>query len=204
VFTSRSSNLSRKLSSSQQEHTGLHTVVRGDSGWGQGFPKPVSSDLADIRHSGPGSGLGFQEMGRGSAKAEDAQGTPIQSHISPSILVYDEKNRNLLVVACWLGSGTSSNVQRFRGGLVFKAHRLCVSLNPRLEINTEEKVPRAKEAVAACLALCRSPLFTAPKTTPRTAHIFLTCQTNIDPWQRGLKTAIEFCVELEFEGGVGV
>jgi len=24
-------------------------------------------------------------------------------------------------------------VQRFRGGLVFKAHRLCVSLNSRLE-----------------------------------------------------------------------
>ena len=25
--------------------------------------------------------------------------------------------------------------QRFRGGLVFKAHRLCVSLNSRLESN---------------------------------------------------------------------
>ena len=31
------------------------------------------------------------------------------------------------------------NVQRFRGGLVFKAHRLCVSLNSRLESNQEEK-----------------------------------------------------------------
>ena len=30
------------------------------------------------------------------------------------------------------------NVQRFRGGLVFKAHRLCVSLNSRLESNKEE------------------------------------------------------------------
>jgi len=29
-------------------------------------------------------------------------------------------------------------VQRFRGGLVFKAHRLCVSLNSRLESNKEE------------------------------------------------------------------
>ena len=28
---------------------------------------------------------------------------------------------------------------RFRGGLVFKAHRLCVSLNSRLESDTEEK-----------------------------------------------------------------
>ena len=32
------------------------------------------------------------------------------------------------------------NVQRFRGGLVFKAHRLCVSLNSRLESNNEEEV----------------------------------------------------------------
>ena len=31
------------------------------------------------------------------------------------------------------------NVQRFRGGLVFKAHRLCVSLNDRLESNKEEE-----------------------------------------------------------------
>jgi len=31
------------------------------------------------------------------------------------------------------------NVQRFRGGLVSKAHRLCVSLNSRLESNKEEE-----------------------------------------------------------------
>jgi len=31
------------------------------------------------------------------------------------------------------------NVQRFRGGLAFKDHRLCVSLNSRLESNKEEK-----------------------------------------------------------------
>ena len=30
-------------------------------------------------------------------------------------------------------------MQRFRGGLVFKAHRLCVSLNSRLEGNKEEE-----------------------------------------------------------------
>ena len=29
------------------------------------------------------------------------------------------------------------NVQRLRGGLVFQAHRLCVSLNSRLESNKE-------------------------------------------------------------------
>ena len=30
-------------------------------------------------------------------------------------------------------------MQRFRGGLVFKAHRLCVSLNSRLASNKEEE-----------------------------------------------------------------
>jgi len=30
-------------------------------------------------------------------------------------------------------------VQRFRGGLVFKVHRLCASLNSRLESNKEEE-----------------------------------------------------------------
>ena len=28
--------------------------------------------------------------GRGTTRAEDAQGTPTQSHVSPSILVYEE------------------------------------------------------------------------------------------------------------------
>ena len=31
------------------------------------------------------------------------------------------------------------NVQWFRGGLIFEAHRLCVSLNPRIESNKEEE-----------------------------------------------------------------
>jgi len=37
------------------------------------------------------------------------------------------------------GDGHTRNVQRFRGGLVFKAHRLCVSLNSRLESNKEDE-----------------------------------------------------------------
>ena len=38
------------------------------------------------------SGLvGSTDFGRGTVRAEDAQGTPTQSHISPSILVYEEK-----------------------------------------------------------------------------------------------------------------
>ena len=33
----------------------------------------------------------------------------------------------------------NESVQRFRGGLVFKAHRLCVSVNSRLASNKEEE-----------------------------------------------------------------
>ena len=38
-----------------------------------------------------GLGVGdILRVGRGTARAEDAQGTPTQSHISPSILVYED------------------------------------------------------------------------------------------------------------------
>jgi len=37
------------------------------------------------------------------------------------------------------------NVQRFRGGLVFKAYRLCVSLNSRRESNEEEEDTKTSE-----------------------------------------------------------
>ena len=39
------------------------------------------------------SGKVEEFSGRGAARAEDAQGTPTQSHISPSVLVYEEKRR---------------------------------------------------------------------------------------------------------------
>ena len=35
------------------------------------------------------------KTGRGTARAEDAQGTPTQSHISPSILVYEDSRLDL-------------------------------------------------------------------------------------------------------------
>ena len=34
---------------------------------------------------------------------------------------------------------TSLHARLFRGGLVFKAHRLCISLNSRLASDTEEE-----------------------------------------------------------------
>jgi len=43
------------------------------------------------------------------------------------------------------------SVQRFRGGLVAKAHRLCASLNSRLESNKEEE---GVGFTASSLALC--------------------------------------------------
>ena len=42
------------------------------------------------------------------------------------------------------------NVQRFRGGLVFKAHRLCVSLNSRLESGNEEEGSEIVERSIFC------------------------------------------------------
>ena len=51
-------------------------------------------------------------------------------------------------------SVSQRNVQRFRGGLVFKAHRLCASLNTRLQSHNEEEeqsflegVPRQKDVL---------------------------------------------------------
>jgi len=38
-------------------------------------------------------GLFCSLSGRGTTRAEDAQGTPTQSHISPSILVYEDESR---------------------------------------------------------------------------------------------------------------
>ena len=58
--------------------------------------------------------LAFWLSGRGSARAEDARGTPTQSHISPSILEYTKIDANgqaralffffFLFVASWFSS----------------------------------------------------------------------------------------------------
>ena len=47
------------------------------------------------------------------------------------------------------------NLQRFRGGLVVKAHRLCVALNFRLESNKEEEA--SQEAIWEELDLTHTP-----------------------------------------------
>ena len=134
---------------------------------------------------------------RGTPRAEDAQGTPTQSHIPPSILVYDgtrtegprrspgarrgppvrgalhhtgalfypgldiihtrapffaKQGPNLSHRGPFRRSPDTRrgppvrdekpfhrNVQRFRGGPVFKAHRLCVSLTLGLRVIKKKK-----------------------------------------------------------------
>jgi len=44
------------------------------------------------------------DSGRGTARAEDAQGTPTQIHISPSILVYEDKAPDAEGVDCGIKS----------------------------------------------------------------------------------------------------
>ena len=51
---------------------------------GGGFPRASTCKSDRLR-------VGWLLSGRGTARAEDAQGTPTQSHISPSILVHEDK-----------------------------------------------------------------------------------------------------------------
>ena len=72
------------------------------------------------------------------------------------------------------------NVQRFRGGLVFKAHRLCVSLNSRLKSNKEEaKVPGES-------GLSRTSEYLRARPAPGTAH-----QTSVKTMMASIRTVVE-------------
>ena len=48
--------------------------------------KPIKLPLGCLQGASPGSG----DPWRGAARAEDTHGTPTQSHITPSILVYED------------------------------------------------------------------------------------------------------------------
>ena len=55
-------------------------------------PKPDAFYLHHVIESGLVGSTDFHYLsGRGAARAEDAQGTPIQSHIPSSILVYEDE-----------------------------------------------------------------------------------------------------------------
>ena len=60
-------------------------------------------------------------------------------------------------------------MQRFRGGLVFKAHRLCVSLKPRIERNKEEK--RGDGVALLSHSLRINPQSRAPKLIAQKVYI---------------------------------
>ena len=67
-------------------------------------------------------------------------------------------------------------MKRFRGGLVFKAHRLCVSLNSRLESNKEEEggcvVAAAKPGHKRDIEV-EAPSFNKPFLAPRKVDVRL-------------------------------
>ena len=48
-------------------------------------------------------------------------------------------------------------VHRFRGGLVVKSHRPCVSLNSRLESNKEEERSSLERCVTRATGICTAP-----------------------------------------------
>jgi len=75
-------------------------------------------------------------------------------------------------------------VQRFRGGLVFKAHRHCVSLNSRLESNKEEEGVRAPLALLpSCLRDLLSrrahTVYYAPFINSHAINFNVLCGTNL-------------------------
>ena len=59
-----------------------------------------------------GTYLSALDSGRGTARAEDAQGTPTQSHISPGILVYEEKKAQAYQIDRKAGREVARSVDR--------------------------------------------------------------------------------------------
>jgi len=70
----------------------------------KGLLEPVSKVIKD-------DGLRVSCSGRGTTSAEDGQGTPTQSHISPSILVYEENKKK----TCWGRGGQPGRRGRATG-----------------------------------------------------------------------------------------
>jgi len=62
---------------------------------------------------------------------------------SKKLQIEQKYSPNLFAHPAFQNPFTARNVQRLRGGLVFKAHRLCVSRNSRLESNKEEAAEKS-------------------------------------------------------------
>ena len=79
------------------------------------------------------------------------------------------------------------NVQRLRGGLVFKAHRLCASLNSRLESNKPEEEKASISARTTCMSLriaCRRVLWAISKFA-LVIHLWVICETPMKSAENG-------------------
>ena len=91
------------------------------------------------------------DSGRGAARAEDAPGTPTQSHISPSVLVYEDK-----LSASHLQHST------FRRSHCNFHSAPCTLLRGGVQ-------PCACGEIPLCLAPCI--LYLSPPTTPCSGHL---------------------------------
>ena len=79
-----------------------------------------------------------------SPRGTSPEPTSLHPHTSQGFDPYSSNQRHLSLFS-WCK-------QRFRGGLVFKAHRLCVSLNSRLESNKEEEKRLDSRFRCSCLS----------------------------------------------------
>jgi len=74
-------------------------------------------------------------LGRGTARAEDAQGTPTQSHISPSILVYEDYTDASKPLTSSMHGGRG--VAGERAGGVSHGHGQAAAQEPQLQLLQE-------------------------------------------------------------------
>jgi len=91
------------------------------------------------------------------------------------------------------------NVLRFRGGLVFKAHRLCVSLNSKLESNEEEE----DKALMSWARLMNQDIFLEVRwvdSFQNVFSVFIELSWALD-WLRLVKVQQEFCRDTLYRGG---
>jgi len=156
---------------------------------------PRRANVSNIRKSRPVSGLGCQVnvldrlrvgwingFGRVAARAEDAQGTPTQSHISPSILSYEDKTSQ--GVPSWLETLIQSNCLRTPAHVVnFYLVRYLVLQPPAHRPLTPESSPRVCPNY-----LCRANMAHIRESRPGSGLGF---QANVITTSQGVPSSLE-------------
>ena len=109
---------------SQRGPASVASSERAGEGFGYGCEVRVRGKSKDLWGKHGRSRLLFRY--RGALRKAIAEG---KNYPNPGATTRQEFGGGLAV----------QHLQRFRGGLVFEAHRLCVSLNSKRESNTQEK-----------------------------------------------------------------